>query len=60
MGKYVKNIKVAKNLSISSLTPSPIVLYLINIMFYVDRNVDKNFQLSILIGAEIIPFSQKH
>ena len=48
MGKYVKNIKVAKNLPKSRLTNMD-VLYLN--MLHVDGNVNQKLQPSIFLGA---------
>ena len=52
MGKYVKNIKVAENLPISS------VKYLI--MLHVDGNVDIKFQPSIIYRDQDKYVSPKH
>ena len=52
MGKYVDNIKVAKNLTKSSPTAMD-VLYLI--MLHIDWNVDKKFQSSIFCRSQDIP-----
>ncbi len=52
MRKYVKNIKIAKNLLKSSLTTLD-VLYLI--MLHINGNVDKKFQLSIFYRSRDNP-----